>query len=73
MHISILLDVKVSKTYKRTCNNGEIAKKMLSECMENSILKDGCFIKGLMFSERNLKHWLNSIETKSSYWYSTCN
>ena len=54
MHISILLDVKVSKTYKRTCNNGEIAKKMLSKCMENSILKDGCSIKGLMFCERNL-------------------
>ena len=54
MHISILLADKVFKTYKRPCNNGELAKKMLSECMENSILKDGCSIKGLMFSERNL-------------------
>ena len=54
MHTSILLADKVFKTYKRPCNNGELAKKMLSECMENSIVKDGCSIKGLMFSERNL-------------------
>ena len=27
MHISILLADKVFKTYKRPCNNGELAKK----------------------------------------------
>ena len=34
--------------------NENIAKKLLSECMENITVKDGCSIKGLIFSGRNL-------------------